>query len=41
LFVDEAKVYRMKPVKQGISVEIGEFPIKGGKISVEMSDNFS
>jgi hypothetical protein len=39
LFVDEAKVYRMKRVKKTISVEIGEFPIKGGKISVEMSEN--
>jgi hypothetical protein len=39
LFVDEAKVYRMSRVKQGISVEIGKFPIKGRKISVEMSDN--
>jgi len=38
---DEAKVYRMRAVKQGISVEIGEFPIKGGKLSVEMSDNLS
>ena len=40
LFVDEAKVYRMIAVKQGISVEIGEFPIKGGKRSVKMSDGF-
>jgi len=40
LFVDEAKVYRMSTVKQGISVGIGEFPIKGGKRSVKMPGTF-
>jgi hypothetical protein len=40
LFVDEAKVYLMNRVKQGISAEIGEFPIKGGKRSVKMPGSF-
>jgi len=30
----------MNRVKQGISVENGEFPIKGGKRSVKMPDTF-